>query len=197
MSKFICSNGVIVIIDLNFLKSNSIVKDAEVFKMLFGIKENNNFGDFPLEKDEDSNKILLKSLDIESNDWYQFLSFLKHGFPPYYSQDIFYDLVKRNCFIESFEKLNITCNKFGGLSIFDKFYNDFYSTLETSFCKNPSEPIEDINNLYIWGFCKKSPYSQDFINSLQQYPSDQGWSVTKQFSIDNDSFFWTRKKCET
>ena len=64
MSKFICSDNVIVIIDLNFLKCNSIVKDAEIFKMLFSIKENNNFGDFPLEKDEDSNKILLKSLDI-------------------------------------------------------------------------------------------------------------------------------------
>ena len=196
MSKFICSNGVIVIIDLNFLKSNSIVKDAEVFKMLFGIKENNNFGDFPLEKDEDSNKTLLMSLDIESNDWYQFLSFLKYGFPPYYSQEIFHDLMKRNFFIESLEKLNITCNKFGGLSVFDKFYNDFYSTLDMSFDKNPSEPSEDVNNLYIWGFCKKSPFP-DFINSLRHYPKEQGWSVTKHFSIDDDSFFWTRKKCET
>ena len=195
MSKFICSDNVIVIIDLNFLKCNSIVKDAEIFKMLFSIKENNNFGDFPLEKDEDSNKILLKSLDIESNDWYQFLSFLKHGFPPYYSQEIYKDLTKRNFFIESLEKLNITCNKFGGLSIFDKFYDDFYNGLnEDISAKNPSEPSEDINNLFIWGFVKKSAFSKDFESSLRQYPSEQGWSSTKFFSYNNDSFFWVRKK---
>ena len=49
---------------------------TENFKHKLLLKENNNFGDFPLERDDNYNKTLLKSLDIESDDWFQFLSFL-------------------------------------------------------------------------------------------------------------------------
>ena len=194
MEKFICKDDVSVIININFLKESIITKDADILKMLFGIKENSNFGNFPLERDEDSNIILLKKLDIESNDWYQFLSFLKNGFPPFYSKEVFKDLMKRNFFIENLENLNQTCNKLGGIPYFDKFYNDFYNTLdeEISSCKNPSEPSEDINNLFLWGLGKT--IHESFACSYNAYPSEQGWSITKYFTDDNEKYFWIRKK---
>ena len=196
MEKFICKDDVIVIISINFLKENIIVKDADILKMLFGIKEDHNFGNFPLERDVDSNIMILKKLDIESIDWYQFLSFLKNGFPPSYSKEVFKDLMKRNFFIENLENLNQTCNKLGGIPYFDKFYNDFYNTLdvEISSCRNPSEPSEDINNLFTWGLGKT--INESFANSYHAYPSNEGWSITKHFSDDNNKYFWTRRKVE-
>lgn len=194
MEKFICKDNVIVIINIDFLKESIITKDAEILKMLFGIKKDSNFGDFPLERDEDSNILILKKLDIESNDWYQFLSFLKNGFPPYYSKEIFKDTMKRNFFIENLENINQVCNKLGGIPYFDKFYTDFYNTLneEISSCKNPTDPIEDVNNLFLWGLGKTT--HESFSSSYNAYPSGQGWSITKYFTDDNEKYFWTRKK---
>ena len=194
MESFICKDDVVVIININLLKESVVLKNADILKMLFGIKEDSKFGSFSFERDENSHVLLLKNLDIESNDWYQFLSFVKNGFPPFYSQDVFKDSMKRSFFIENLENLNITCNKLGGIQFFDRFYNEFYNTLheEMTECKNPSEPSEDINNIYIWGLGKAIDGS--FSSSQNAYPTFSGWSITKYYKYEGDDFFWTRKK---
>ena len=74
---------------------------------------------------------------------------------------------------------------------------DYYLTRldeEISSCKNPSEPSEDINNLFTWGLGKT--INESFANSYHAYPSNEGWSITKHFSDDNNKYFWTRRKVE-
>lgn len=194
MIKFICDDDVIVFINIDFFKENIILQNANVFNRLFGINNDNLFGNFPLLKNDKDEKLLLKNLNINSASWYQLISYLKNGYPPYYSRDVFKDVMKRNFFIENLENLNQTCNKLGGIPKFDEFYNKFYESLEDELSNfnNPFEPLEDTQNKYQWGLAKE--YNGSFIPCYANYPTNEGWSVTKQFKFEDEIYMWFRKK---
>jgi hypothetical protein len=76
-------HGVLVLIDLHKLKINPRLEGAEVFKMLFGISDNNPYGKFPMGKDEDGYITILRDLHIESRYWYLFIILLNNNFHNY------------------------------------------------------------------------------------------------------------------
>ena len=73
-----------MLIDLYKFKNNPRLEGAEVFKMLFGISDNNHIGKFPMGKDEEGCITIIRDLQINSRQWYIFTIFLDTGSVPGY-----------------------------------------------------------------------------------------------------------------
>tara|TARA_B100000161_G_scaffold258697_1_gene223895 strand:- start:1343 stop:1978 length:636 start_codon:yes stop_codon:yes gene_type:complete len=177
-------DGKLIIINTTELRNNHLLDGANVFKILFKI-EKSSFADLPLETDEDNNITILKDLGIYAEDWYQFISFVKHGFPPRY--------VKNNkenpqdFIITKIENLNETCNKFGGIPSFDHFYRNYYKDINNdSKFYNPMRAEKDYLKLYDWRVIKEEQF-----NNLEDY---KDWSVTEIERKGITDYIWLRKE---
>ena len=188
MSKFLCKDGIIVLIDLDELEKYDTLNDSFAFKNLFCLKNKNN-----LEKDSNDNYLLLSRLNINSNEWYELITFIKNGHPSYYSFDLENDYQKRNLFISSLEKLNLTCLKAGGIKSFDKFYKDFnQKIISMENVYNPMEPNKDFKNMYDWGIGIIN-HSVALSSSYEKLNPNDGWVTTKIFCKGKENYFYSRK----
>ena len=174
----------LIIINIAELRNNHYLDGANIFKILFKINTS-NFSDFPFEKDDDNNIVLLSNLGIKAREWYQFISFIKTGFSPKYIRDS-----KSNhldSFISEIEELNETCNKLGGIPSFDDFYKNFYKEInDESKFYNPMGPKQDYLGLYYWRIVRAHMFNLNDDNY-------QGWSATA-IEKKNVDYVWIRKK---
>ena len=171
------SHGTLLLIDLYKLKYNPRLEGAEVFKMLFGISDNNHFGKFPMGKDEEGCITIIRDLQINSRQWYIFTIFLDKGSVPGYDD---YKLGKEYKFNEvsnNIQSMQEICCKFGGVPSFDVFRENFYKEEEEKQKEIAFTPEDDKNGKYQW--------RRACINtSLYLHPSENnGWSFTSTIVI--------------
>ena len=107
------------------------LKDAHCFQLLFGFKK----GSF---KSEDK-LFNFRNYHITYNHWSAFLLFLENG--------IKYLKILP---IEKILQLAETCNKFGGITYFDKIFKLYLNELDEQNKNKIKKPIEDVNNIYNW-----------------------------------------------
>lgn len=181
------NNNKIIIINLDELKNYERLKDANVFRLLFGISDNSKFGSFDMEQTEGYVN-LFKDFDISLNDWLLFISFIKNGFLPNYLDN------KEK--IVNIEKLNDICNKLGGINEFDKFYKDFYDNqlieMKNLNLYNPQSPNEDIQNIYNWAIID-SANPMNYSNFAFSHKAEDGWSAHNTFLSGSYQYTWWRK----
>lgn len=177
-------NNKIIIIDVEKLKGYDRVKNARVFKTLFKINEQSEFGDYPMKTNEDGHITILQDLDISNTDWYNLIQFLENGL-------IKMNYLDKDQSIELIENVNMTNMKLGGFPSFDDYYKDFYNNqIQNHEIYNPFTPEEDHKQIYIWDL--ESDLNRNFRNF---HSIDDGWSVTKHFRLENSvtDFMWWRK----
>ena len=182
-------HGNLILIDTNSLKYNQRLEGAHIFKMLLGISDNNPFDDCGIEVDENFNLTILRELRISSQDWALLIMFLKKGKIP------FYDKYKKDgeystCINADLERLNVVCDKFGGIPSFDLFYENFHKEGQAAEKKrkgydvdNPTEPKEDEKKLYQWAHCAYF-HTVDHNQFLDRHKAGYGWSFTKQVKLE-------------
>ena len=170
----------LIFINITELKYNNLLDGANVFKMLFKIQKS-DFADIPLEKDDNNYITLLSELSIYADEWYQFISFVKHGFPPRYIKEKTSDH-----FITKLEKLNETCNKLGGIPSFDQFYKNYYKKINKETKYNPLRTNQDYLGLYNWRVIR-----EDILNNVNAY---QDWCITEIERIGITDYMWLRKR---
>ena len=173
--------GSLVIIDLHKYKYNSRLDGAEVFKMLFGISENNPFGNFKMEVDEHGYITILRELRICQRDWLLFNIFIDTGTVPYYDAFLL-DKKFFSVFVANLNILQEVCAKLGGIPSFDLFYNNVYKSKEVVKANTvePLNPEADITGKYQWAACR-SNCQTDINNFLCRLSLNEGWSLA---SID-------------
>ena len=190
------NNNKLIIINLNELKSYERLKDANVFKLLFGIHEDPQFTNFPLEQTDNSIN-LFKDFSITQNDWILFISFIKNGHTPSYLKFKY----NPNFYLEAqneINKLNNICNIFGGILAFDEFYNNFYKELqeikvsEINDSYNPIKPEDDTKNLYNWTVIDNS-HVYNFQNFACTHKEEDGWSASKCYTHGSIIYVYYRK----
>ena len=175
----------LIIIDINKLKYNERINGANIFKMLFGIADNNPYGNFGLEIDEWGYITILKELQISCEDWNLLMMFLNKGKIPNYdcykARGEYYTMVNTDL-----EILNRICDKLGGIPSFDLFYENFHKEGEAAEKKrkgydvdNPTEPKEDEKKLFQWAQCTYF-HSCDHRQFLDIHKAGYGWSFIKQ-----------------
>ena len=182
-------HGNLILIDRNSLKYNQRLEGADIFKMLLGISDNNPFDDCGIEVDENFNLTILRELQVSSQDWALLMTFLKKGKIPYYDKykkDGEYSTMVNS----DLERLNVICDKFGGIPSFDLFYENFHKEGEAAEKKrkgydvdNPTEPKEDEKKMYQWAQCTYF-HTCDHLRFLETHKAGYGWSFTKQVNID-------------
>ena len=182
-------HGNLILIDTNSLKYNQRLEGAHIFKMLLGISDNNPFDDCGIEVDENFNLTILRELRVSSQDWALLMMFLKKGKIP------FYDKYKKDgeystCINADLERLNVVCDKFGGIPSFDLFYENFHKEGQAAEKKrkgydvdNPTEPKEDEKKLYQWAHCAYF-HTVDHNQFLDRHKAGYGWSFTKQVKLE-------------
>ena len=164
-------HGCLAIIDLHKLKYNPRLEGAEVFKMLFGISDNNPFGKFPMGKDEDGYITILRDLHINQGSWILFNIFLNTGSVPDYEDYKLGKDYKYNFVVSNINTLQNICCKFGGLSSFDLFRENFYKEEEyTKKTTSINTPEEDIEGKFQWRKVKASNVQAIHPNA------SEGWS---------------------
>ncbi len=177
-------NDKIIIIDVEKLKGYDRVKNARVFKTLFKINEESEFGDYPMKINKDGHITILQDLDISNSDWYNLIQFLENGL-------IKMDYLDKDQCIELIENVNMTNMKLGSFPSFDDYYKDFYNNkIQNYEVYNPFIPEEDHKQIYIWDL------ESDLNKNFRTYHKiDNGWSVTKHFRLENSitDFMWWRK----
>ena len=181
--------GNLIIVNLEELKQYERLKDANVFKLLFGINEDSQFGDFKLEE-TDGYINLFKDFGITRTEWNLFLNFLKYGYTPYYNEKI--DGISTERAKSNVESLNNLCHIFGGLNSFDEFYKKFYKENNTEVNYNPQCPKEDIKNLYNWTIIDDG-HVYNLRDFACTHREEDGWSAQKYILKDTRSFVWYRK----
>jgi len=163
-------HGCLTIIDLHKLKYNPRLEGAEVFKMLFGISDNNPFGLFLMGKDEDGYITILRDLHINQGSWILFNIFLNTGSVPNYEDYKLGKDYKYNFVVSNINSLQDICCKFGGLPSFDLFRENFYKEEEYTKKTTFNTPEEDIEGKFQWKKVKAS-------NPLLPHPNaSEGWS---------------------
>ena len=182
-------HGNLILIDTNSLKYNQRLEGADIFKMLLGISDNNPFDDCGIEVDENFNLTILRELRVSSQDWALLMTFLKKGKIPYYDKykkDGEYSTMVNS----DLERLNVICDKFGGIPSFDLFYENFHKEGQAAEKKrkgydvdNPTEPKEDEKKLYQWAQCTYF-HTIDHIQFLKNHKAGYGWSFTKQVKLE-------------
>ena len=186
MLKFICKDNNVIYINPEHLCKMDNLKNIENFKSLFS---ESNLSD-RTDKDE---CLLLKNLNLTSEDWLEFISFVKFGIPMYYTLDIFNDSSKKESFIYNLEKLNVTCNKLGGIKKFDDFYKNFLEKSNKIECSyNPQEPAKDYKKLYQWGIGFIST-SYGINLTFEKYKKIDGWSTGKTFIKNKETYIWYKR----
>ena len=182
-------HGNLILIDTNSLKYNQRLEGAHIFKMLLGISDNNPFDDCGIEVDENFNLTIFRELYISSQDWSLLMTFLKKGKIPYYDKykkDGEYSTMVNN----DLERLNVVCDKLGGIPSFDLFYENFHKEGEAAEKKrkgydvdNPTEPKEDEKKLFQWAQCTYF-HSIDHQTFLDRHKAGYGWNFTKQIKAE-------------
>lgn len=143
------------IVDLKFLRKeyeSGRLARAHVFAELFQIRQDSKF------KQKDKFDFNFEEWEITSDDWLIFISFLKHG------------LIFNNDMVK-LHKLDMFCNKLGGVPAFDTYYGNVLN----SHIKNETEltlPSQDITTKYNWIILSR--YDKE---ELKTYYS-AGWSAT-------------------
>ena len=170
-------NNTIRLVDDFFLKNCPFLADAKVFKRLFNLDENSPFGNYDLNT-ENGSITLPRDLHISYQSWDLLIHYLTYGYTLHFYSD---NNIKR---IESLEKTCHVCNVFGGIPYFDKFYNKFMETLESSY--NPIKPINDTKCLYDW----KVTTHYDFKN----LPDNNEWNVTTCVYESPNCFYYRKLK---
>ena len=186
-------HGNLILIDTNSLKYNQRLEGADIFKMLLGISDNNPFDDCGIEVDENFNLTILRELQVSSQDWALLITFLKTGKIPYY--DKYKKDGEYSTMINSdLERLNVICDKFGGIPSFDLFYENFHKEGEAAEKKrkgydvdNPTEPKEDEKKMYQWAQCTYF-HAMDHTKFLENHKAGYGWSFTKQLPLDRPGY---------
>jgi len=173
--------GSLVIIDLHKYKYNSRLDGAEVFKMLFGISENNPFGNFKMEVDKHGYITILRELRICQRDWLLFNIFIDTGTVPYYDAFLL-DKKFFSVFVANLNILQEVCAKLGGIPSFDLFYDNVYKSKEVVKANTvePLNPEADITGKYQWAACRTGCQT-DINNFLCRLSLNEGWSLA---SID-------------
>ena len=177
-------NDKIIIIDVEKLKDYDRVKNARVFKTLFKINEQSEFGDYPMKVNDDGHVTILQDLDISNTDWYNLIQFLENGL-------VKIDHLNKDQCIELIENINITNMKLGGFPSFDDYYKDFYSNqIESREIYNPFTPEEDHKQIYIWDLELDTNH-----NFRHTHKITDGWSATKHYRLGSSvtDFIWWRK----
>ena len=173
--------GSLAIIDLHKYKYNSRLDGAEVFKMLFGISENNPFGNFKMEVDKHGYITILHELRICQRDWLLFNIFIDTGTVPYYDAFLL-DKKFFSVFVANLNILQEVCAKLGGIPSFDLFYDNVYKSKEVVKANTvePLNPEADITGKYQWAACRTGCQT-DINNFLCRLSLNEGWSLA---SID-------------
>lgn len=117
---------------INQLCTEGKLKDAKIFKYLFGLKIPNNI--FKL---DDNYYYDFSEYNITFEDWSVFIKFIKYN--------ILSD--------EDIDKLILICNKFGGIPCVDRYLNNKNKLLHIPKEYNPQLPDKDYLNLYHWKTC--------------------------------------------
>lgn len=186
MLKFICKENNVIYINPTQLCQMDNLKNTENFQSLFS---DSNLSD-RTDKDE---CLLLKNLDITSTEWLEFMSFIKHGVPMYYTLDIFNDPNKKDIFVFNLEKLNKLCIKLGGIKKFDDFYIKFLEKSKNiEYSYNPQEPSKDYKKLYQWGIGFIST-SYGINLTFAEYNKMDGWSTGKTFIKNKETYIWYKR----
>lgn len=129
------------IIDLNVLQesyNSGLLKDADIFALLFKIIENPNYAP------SDEEDINLSVLHIREYQWDLLYGFIINGYLPFHVDN------HRN--IDNLNLCYEVALKLGGIPSFDKYYKDnmdFYKE-EIEKLYNPMTPKEDIKQKYNW-----------------------------------------------
>jgi len=183
------NNNNIIIIDKDKLKSLERLDNADVFKLLFKLNDDDHrFGDFSMDS-TDGYVNIFKNFDISSEDWYLLISFLKYGFTPHYSQ-----LDKES--INTVENLNNVCNKLGGIPSFDIYYRDFYDKIynnkKENDIYNPQSPEEDTKKIYKWVLLDNNHQGNRNNFSFFISTNSSEWSAHKTFNNGIYLFVWYR-----
>lgn len=186
------SSGEIILINRDELKGYSRLENADVFKLLFKLDNDDRFGNFSMEN-SDGYVDIFKNFDISSREWHMLISFLKTGFTPFCQQ-----LDKKA--IENVETLNCLCNKLGGIESFDKYYQEFYHQIKNKNTEdeiyNPQCPEEDIRDKYNWIIIDSNHHqnsNNNFISFLNTSYERGEWSAHKTFTHLSYIYVWFRK----
>ena len=188
--------GKLIIINLDELKNNKNLEDSYVFKTLFGINENTEFGKFPMMKDENNNITLLKELDITSKQWCILMNFLRTGLTPYYLsyKNEFENKAEAYYNLEELSEISI---KLGGINTVDKYYKEFYNINEDIKLKfyNPKNPEEDLLKKYNW-LILENMSTVTYSNFINTHNESTGWSVASSFRPQGSvtTHIWWRKE---
>ena len=185
------SDGFYVMIDLDKLKTNKLLENANVFKTLFGFNSDSKFGNFDMKMNETNEYItLLEDLNISRNQWYLLHSFLNNGFSPYYNLENY----ENSLFFKNLEDLNEINIILGGIPAFDKYYKKVYNSIDSNSFYNPKNPNEDYKKKYIWDVYNLNDVftiKQEFMNN---HKSNDKWESISVETIDDKSFIWFRKE---
>jgi len=187
MIKLKCKYDKTIFLNLEEFLNLTSLKHADNIRTVFLPDNLNQF------YDNNNCNTILKDLDVEILDWLELLSFLKYD--KIINTPINNSPYELENFISKLEKINSICNKFGGYHKFDQYY-----TNESNKCKeiisyyyNPSEPVKDFKNEYDWTLCSLTNSAKLQI-TFNKICLDNGWSSTKTFTKNNESFVWFRKK---
>ena len=183
-------SGETILINKDELNKYQRLENADVFKLLFKLNDDDRFGNFPMEH-TDGYVDIFKNFDISSKDWYLLISFLKTGFTPYHQQ-------LNEKAIENVEILNCLCNKLGGIESFDNYYKEFYqriidkNTEDNTY--NPQCPDEDIKDKYNWMVIDSQHRdNNNFISLLHTSYQQEKWSAHKTFTHLSFVYVWYRQ----
>lgn len=161
--------------ELHNMSFNGILKDAKIFKYLFGFESaGENF------KKIDENYVFdFSKYNITFGDWVLFIKFLK------------YEKVR----ICNKDKLMEICNKFGGIPAFDRWYQkeiDERKEKKVRFPYNPMTPGEDTKQLYNWRACNDLQ-----IFSFGNQNDDYSIGGSERINDLTKTYFWKKLKTYT
>lgn len=170
MNVAITIDNKLVSLILEDFRNHPRTEGAHCFKLLLGLEEENDFGSFPLSKNEQGQLTILKDFNISLESWISLSSWIRTG------------LVINEHKLE--QVLEVT-NIFGGFPVFDTYYQGWFQNLhnkEQQQLENPMSPEEDINQKFLWRIADNKHCLGFKIISDQLEQSRVDFSFTKKWT---------------
>ena len=175
------SHGTLIIIDQHKLKYSHRLEGANIFNMLFKIKKDSPFGEYPFKHDENGYITLLSDLDISATEWNLLIHFINTGIVRGHLKYMDNPSNKLN-FMRNLELINDVSTKLGVIPSFTNFYNSImkdvisrHEHIKNSY--NPMNATEDYKHLFQYRAIG-SDHSGFIPLSSSLHPSD-GWNMIK------------------
>lgn len=163
-------------IDINYINklcTEGILKDAIIFKYLFGLEIPSN--SFKIDKDYSYD---FSKYDITFEEWTIFIKFIK------------YKILSDN----NIDELILISNKFGGIPYIDKYLQNKKDKVQLIPAKyNPQFPKEDYLKLYIW----KTSLDKDILKFQNENINYSACGFSKITAITIIHYFRKKKNNNT